>query len=77
MEPEVRAFLQRISVTIFVGLLWMSINSTLGIMFNFAFYEDKPKIENIIFYIWLIASLTWMIRYYIRLWKKPIENINN
>lgn len=77
MEPETRAFLQRIAFTIFGLILWMSINSTIGIMYNYAFVEEKITIGNILFYIWLIASLILLIWFYIKLWKTPPEEEEN
>ena len=73
MEPEVAAFLKRISTSIFVGILWMVINSTFGIMYDFAFVHDKITLGNILFYIWLVVSLPLLLWFYIRLWKKPAE----
>jgi hypothetical protein len=73
MEPEVRAFLIRVANSIFVGLGWMAINSTLGIMYDFAFIHGKLSLANILFYIWFVASLALLLWFYIRLWKKPLQ----
>ena len=68
-----RAFLIRVAQTIFVGLAWMAINSTVGIMFDFAFIHDQLSIGNVLFYIWFIASFALLLWFYIRLWKKPLQ----
>lgn len=73
MEPEVRAFLQRVMLSGFTGFMWLALNSTFGIMFNFAFVYDKISLGNIIFYIWFVASTVIMLWLIIKLWKKPIE----
>ncbi len=73
MEPEVRAFLIRVAQSIFVGLAWMSINSTFGIMYDFAFIHNKLSLANILFYIWFIVSLALLLWFYIRLWKKSLQ----
>ncbi|HNP23736.1 MAG TPA: hypothetical protein PKM63_18850 [Panacibacter sp.] len=73
MEPEVRAFLQRIMLSGFIGFMWLTLNSTFGIMFDFAFFYDKISVGNIIFYLWFIASTVLMLRLIIKLWKKPAE----
>ncbi len=73
MEPEAREFLKRISFTIGGTLLWMAINATLGIMYNYGFPEDGVSTGNIIFYIWLVASFCVLIWFYIRLWKGHME----
>jgi hypothetical protein len=73
MEPEVREFLKRIVLSLSVGIFWMAINSTLGIMYDFAFVHGSVSAGNIIFYIWFLASLALLLWYFVRLWKKPIE----
>ena len=69
MEPEVRSFLSKISTSLSVGLLWLLINTTIGIGFNFAFFEDKPTIGNYIFYAWFLISLYLLIVFYRKKWK--------
>src|SRR5579871_3707172 len=56
MEPEVREFLKKIVLSVFVGLGWLTLNMTLGIYFNLLFIENKFAIGNLIFYIIFIAS---------------------
>jgi len=72
MEPEVRAFLQRISLSLGIGILWLILNSTFGIMLDYAFVYDHISLGNIIFYIWFFASLLFMIRLYRKLWKDKL-----
>jgi Mg2+ and Co2+ transporter CorA len=69
MEPEVKDFLSKISTSLSVGLLWLLINTTIGIGFNFAFFEDKPSIGNYIFYAWFLISLYLLIVFYRKKWK--------
>ncbi|MBA2248833.1 MAG: hypothetical protein H0W12_01420 [Chitinophagaceae bacterium] len=69
MEPEVRNFLAKITISLSVSVLWMLINSTFGIFFKYAFFEDKPTIGNYIFYIWFVISLGWLIYYLYKKWK--------
>lgn len=69
MEPEVKNFLSRIATSLSVGLLWLLVNSTIGIGFNFAFFEDKPTIGNYIFYSWFLLSLFLLIIFYRKKWK--------
>ncbi len=69
MEPEVREFLQRISLSLGIGILWLILNSTFGIMLDYAFVYDHISTGNILFYIWFFASLLFMIRLYRKLWK--------
>ncbi|MBG9375434.1 hypothetical protein I5907_04265 [Panacibacter sp. DH6] len=73
MEPEVREFLKRVSMSLGIGLFWMILNSTFGIMFDFAFIHDSVTVGNIVFYIWFIASFAFLLWFIVRLWKKPIN----
>jgi len=73
LEPGVRAYLIRILNTISVSLLWFTINTTAGIMYDYAFIHEKATMGNIIFYAWFIISLVAFLWYIIRLWKKPLN----
>jgi uncharacterized membrane protein YpjA len=73
MEPAVRAYLIRIVNTISVGLSWLAINSTWGIMYGYAFPEEHVQIGNIIFYVWLLISSTAYLWFVLKLWKKPLD----
>lgn len=59
----------KVSASMSVGLLWLIINMTLGIYFEWLFFYEKPTLGNYIFYFFMIASLIWMIRYNYKLWK--------
>ncbi len=69
MEEETRQFLLKIASTISLGLLWLLVNTTIGIGLNFAFFKDRPGFGNYIFYAWFIISLTFLIIYLRRKWK--------
>lgn len=73
MEPGVKQYLIRILNTLALGLLWMAINSTLGIMYDFAFVHEHVTTGNILFYIWFAISLAAYLWWVIRVWSKPID----
>jgi hypothetical protein len=73
LEPGVKQYLLRIVNTISLGLLWMAVNSTAGIMYGLAFAEDKVRVGNILFYIGFTVSLTAYLWWVIRIWRKPID----
>ncbi len=77
MEPGIREFFKRIVTTISLLILWLMINVTLGIKYNYAFFETSIRWFNIVFYIWLIASFTAFIWGCIKIWQKPIEDLHN
>jgi hypothetical protein len=70
MEKEVRDYLKKVLATVSLGLLWLLINSTAGIMFGQMFIKNQITAGNIIFYSWFIISFAALIYYYTRLWKK-------
>ena len=68
-EPDFRKYFTRIVNSLAIGLLWLFINSTIGIGLNFAFFEGRPTAGNYIFYAWFLISLFFLIVYYRRKWK--------
>lgn len=73
MEPGVKKYLQRIINTLSLGLIWMALNSTFGIMYGHAFINEHVRRGNIIFYVWFVISLTAFLWWVIRVWSKPID----
>lgn len=73
MEPKVIQYLKRIIKTIGMGLLWMIVNAKIGIANNYAFYEIKPSIANIVFYVWLVISLGALLFYFYKIWKDDLN----
>jgi len=69
IEPEVKDFLKRIVLSVFVGLFWLMLNMIIGIYFGLLFVENKISIGNIIFYSIFIISLVALIWFYYRTWK--------
>ncbi len=69
MEPEVKAFLLMIVNSISMAMLWLLANMTVGIYFNYAFFDDSPSLGNIIFYLFLITSFIFLFLYLRKKWK--------
>ena len=69
MDPDIKAFLLLIVNSLSMGILWMFVNMTFGIYFGFAFFENTPTIGNFIYWIFLIISFIFLIRYYKKKWK--------
>ena len=72
-DPDFRAYFKKILASIMATLLWMLANSTLGIMFNFAFFDGAPGTGNYIFYIWFVITLAGLVIYLYRLWRQDIN----
>jgi hypothetical protein len=73
MEPGVRKYLIRILNTLSLGLLWLVLNSTFGIMYDYGFIHDHIKLGNIIFYTWLLLSLGAYLWWLVKVWSQPID----
>jgi hypothetical protein len=73
VEPGVRKYLIRILNTLSLGLLWMALNSTFGIMYGYAFVLDTITTGNIVFYIWFMLSLIALLWWILKKWSEPID----
>jgi hypothetical protein len=69
-EPEVRDYLRRIVLSLILGLIWLVINMTIGIFFEWMFFEGRPTLGNYIFYIFFLGTLSWYLWVLKGLWKK-------
>lgn len=74
MEPEVKDFLKRIVWSVFFGLSWLMVNMTIGIYYDLLFIRGNISIGNIIFYVFLIASLMGLIWFFFKIWKKKFPH---
>jgi hypothetical protein len=74
MERDTKDFLKKIVQSIFLALLWLSLNMTMGIYNGLLFFEDKITLANIFYYLFLVASLIALIRYYWVTWKKKFPH---
>ena len=70
MEDETRDFLVLVANTISKVLLWMMLNVFVGIYKGFAFFEKAPSWKNILYYIALVATLTWLVLHIKTKWKQ-------
>ena len=69
MEDETRDFLVLIVNTISMVLIWMIVQVLVGIYFGLAFFENAPNWKNIGYYLFLLISLYFLVRYLLRKWK--------
>ena len=72
MEPEVRDFLKTVLKTISAGMLFLMFHMTVGLYFNWAFYEEEIRIGNIIYYFVLAGSFSYMLIYLYKIWKSKL-----
>jgi tellurite resistance protein TehA-like permease len=74
MEPEVKDFLKRVVLSLFLGLLWLFINMTLGIYFDLLPVYGRPDLANILFYVFFAGTGVLYIFFLYRTWKKKFPH---
>ena len=74
MEPDIRDFLKRVVWSISFVLLYMIINSTVGIAGGWLFFYDTPALGNYIFYTWLLLSTIGLLYLLIKWWRKKFPH---
>lgn len=73
MEPEIKEFLVKVIKSLSIAILWMLLNMTLGIFFDYGFIHSSVSMANILFYIFLLSSLSALIWYLLRIWKENLQ----
>jgi hypothetical protein len=68
MEPEMVAFLKRIGKSLTIAFCWLAITATAAIKGDNAFISDHITPGNILFYLWLIISITILAIIFKKLW---------
>ena len=69
MEPEVRHFLATLVQSISMLLLWMIFNTFFGIKLGYLFLDGKITVWHVVYYVCLIVSFVFVMRYIINKWK--------
>jgi hypothetical protein len=72
MEDDTRKFLLTIVNTIAMILIWMIAQVLAGIYFDLAFFENRPSIFNIAYYLFFVSTLILLFIYIRRKWKGMI-----
>lgn len=69
-DPEVKKFFIKILNSVALGLLWIFAAMMAGIYYKLAFFNGQPIINNIIYYVVVIATFFILLRYLYKTWKK-------
>lgn len=69
MEPEVAAFLKKVSKSILIAIIWLSITAAAAIKGDNAFVHDHITLSNALFYIWFLASIVVLVWLYKKMWR--------
>jgi len=68
-DKDVKKYFLKVLYSLSWGLIWMVAFITLGIYNELAFFDGKPILYNILFYIFITAGLVALIYYLYRTWK--------
>jgi ABC-type glycerol-3-phosphate transport system permease component len=69
MEPDTKKYLLKVLNSLFVGLLWLSLNVLGGLYLGYGIIDKKLSLYNIFFFVWFLLSLLALLYYYYRTWK--------
>lgn len=69
MDPEMKRYFKKIINSFSFGALWLIGIFTLGIFFQLAIIKNVIRWYNILFYVTLVTSLFFLLRYYYKQWK--------
>ena len=72
MEPEVKKYLFRVLLSVFLGLLWLFVNMTLGIYYDLMPIYGRPDLWNILFYCFFLGTGALYGFFMYRTWKKKV-----
>jgi len=68
-EEDAKDFLMKVVKTMSAALIWLIINTTIGIYNGWMFFTTSPTAGNYIFYVWMTGSLVVMLIYFRRVWR--------
>jgi hypothetical protein len=77
MEPDATEFLVKIIKSISMTLLWMLVNMTFGIYFDFGFIHSTISLGNISFYIFFVGSFIALLWYLLSVWNTRYKENNS
>lgn len=70
MDPEVRRYFRKIMATVGAGLLWFMLMATMGLYFRMGYLVNGLDAYNSVFYVVLIASFVFLLRFLFAVWRK-------
>jgi hypothetical protein len=69
-DPDVKRYFRKILNTISYGLIWMMSAVAAGLYFKLAIPGERPLYAVVIFYIVLVITFFFLLRYFYSTWKK-------
>ncbi|MCC6286410.1 MAG: hypothetical protein IT249_00860 [Chitinophagaceae bacterium] len=69
-EPELKEFLIKILQVVTALVVWSIITMFFGLYLEWAHIHHHFNILNVIFYVWFVVSLTGLIYFFYKVWKR-------
>lgn len=69
MDPEVTKYFRKILRSLFAFFMWLFINVTAGIYFELAYSNTYSSFVHVVFFAWLILSLSLLLWYLYKIWR--------
>jgi FtsH-binding integral membrane protein len=73
-QDDPRDFLRRVVWSLSLGLVWLVSNLGIGTYTGLMVPEKSVTIGNILFYVWMVVSLSALIWINVRIWKKKFPH---
>jgi FtsH-binding integral membrane protein len=73
-QDDPRDFLRRVVWSLSLGLVWLVSNLGIGTYTGLMVPEKSVTIGNILFYVWMVGSLSALIWINVRIWKKKFPH---
>ncbi|MBO9566548.1 MAG: hypothetical protein J7621_27490 [Niastella sp.] len=73
-EDDPRDFLRRVVWSLSLGLVWLVSNLGIGTYTGLMVPEKSVTIGNMLFYVWMVSSLSALIWINVRIWKKKFPH---
>jgi ABC-type dipeptide/oligopeptide/nickel transport system permease component len=70
MDPEMRRHFRKIMNSFSLGLLWLLCMVTLGLFLGLGMVSHGVKWYSVVFYVFAVASLAWLVRWFYRTWRE-------
>jgi hypothetical protein len=69
-DPEVKRYFRKITNSFAMGALWLLLIGLPGLAFKLAIFKDAVRWYNLVFYGVFLISLSLLLLFYYRLWRK-------
>ena len=69
-DPEVKHYFRKIANSFAVGALWLLLVGLSGFAFGLAVFKNSVRWYNLVYYSVFLVSLSLLLLFYYRLWRK-------